>query len=135
MSSDSEKPKRLSLSQIVEMLLTRTPADRSAVTIARNAKGETQIEVKVQAGGGEDVVTVEDAEQKAREVYERLHALYPPANGHDNASVSLTRNAKGETQIAVELKTAEGSVPTLAAAAEATRETYNNLQTNYPVAS
>jgi hypothetical protein len=129
-----ERPKRMTLSQIVELLLARGATDRSTVSIARNAKGETQFEVTVRTGEDGEVVTVEDAERKALEVYGRLHEQYPMTNGHENADVELTRNAKGETQISVGIKTAEGTVATLEEAAAKAHEVYDQTRRRYPMA-
>jgi tRNA threonylcarbamoyladenosine modification (KEOPS) complex Pcc1 subunit len=46
---------------------------RSSVKLTRNAKGETQVEVKCYAADGEDVFT---AEKEAISAYERLCARY-----------------------------------------------------------
>lgn len=136
MTEQPERPKRLTLSQIVEQLLARGGGERSAVTLTRNATGETQIEVKVRTGDDGDVATVEDAERKAGEVYERLQAAYPARPGHDGSSVSLTRNAKGETQIDVAVKTSEtGSATTVERAAEIAATEYETLRARYPLAS
>lgn len=129
-----EKPKRLTLSQIVELLLSRGSADRSTVSVTRNARGETQFEVTVRTGEEGGVQTVEEAEAKALEVYARLEAAYPTRNGHDNASIEVTRNAKGETQISVDVKTAEGTVTTLEDAAEKALQVYDQTRMRYPMA-
>ncbi len=132
--SDPTPAKRLSLSQIVELLLTRSSGERSAVTLTRNAKGETQIEVHVRTGDSGDVLTVEDAEQRATDAYDRLRAKYPAANGHDESAVTLTRNAKGETQIEVTTKTSDAGLPTIDAAADAVRKVYDATRAKYPMA-
>lgn len=77
MSTPTERPKRLSLSEIVEQLLQRGSSEHSSVTISRNAKGETQLEVVVRTGDAGEVQTIEQAEQHATAVYDRLRALYP----------------------------------------------------------
>jgi hypothetical protein len=89
----TEAPKRLSLSQIVEMLLTRS-SERSSVTLTRTASGDVHIDVKVSAD------TVENAGELAQAEYERLSVIYPRASA-SLATVSLTRNAKGDTQVDV----------------------------------
>lgn len=73
----AEAPKRMSLSQVVEALLQRGGSEHSSVTISRNAKGETQLEVVVRTGDAGEVATIEQAEQHAREVYDRLRTAYP----------------------------------------------------------
>lgn len=133
-ASDPEKPRRLSLSQILEMLLSRGSGDRSTVTLARNAKGDTQLEVTVRTGEQGDAATVEEAEAKAREVYDRLREAYPLAHGHENASIELTRNAKGETQVSVEIKTADGGVATLEEASRKVEDVYDTMRGRYPMA-
>lgn len=68
------RPTRLSLSDILALMLTRGSGERSSVSLTRNARGETQIEVTVRTG---DAETIADAERDAREVYDRLRADYP----------------------------------------------------------
>lgn len=86
----SEPARRLTLSQIVEQLLQRGGAGGSSVSLTRNAKGETQLEVVVRTGEHGDVQTIAEAEQAAQEVYDRLRLRYPfgadqPAAGSDGA--------------------------------------------------
>jgi hypothetical protein len=77
---------RMTLSRVVELLLERRAVERSSVTLSRNAKGETQIEVVVRTGDDESLVaTTEDAEAVAQRVYDRLRARYPLASGHTTA--------------------------------------------------
>lgn len=128
-----EKPRRLSLSQIVELLLTRSAGERSTVSLSRNARGETQIEVTVRTGDDSDVVTVEDAERRAREVYDRLADVYPVHAAHEVGAVNVTRNAKGETQIDVDLKTDDRNVATLELAAERVADIYGRLRVQFPM--
>lgn len=132
---EAERPRRMTLSQIVELLLSRTSGERSTVSLVRNAKGDTQIEVTVRTGEDSDVVTVEDAERKAKDVYDRLHSRYPANSGHDNAGIAFTRNAKGETQIAVEVKTGDGSVASIEEAADKARDVYTQARARFPVSS
>jgi hypothetical protein len=80
-------PKRMSLSQVVEALLNRGGSEHSSVTISRNAKGETQLEVVVRTGETGNVQTIEDAETAAQAVYDRLRTRYPfGGNGAPEAS-------------------------------------------------
>lgn len=74
-------PKRMTLSNIVEQLLQRGGSEHSSVTLARNSKGDTQIEVVVRTGETGEVATIADAEAAAIEVYERLRAKYPTTAG------------------------------------------------------
>lgn len=131
----SDKPRKLTLSQIVEMLLTRGAGDRSVVSLTRDARGDTQIEVRVSTGADGEAVTVEDAERKALAVYARLREAYPLNAGHDNASVELTRNAKGETQIDVQVKTSEDGYTSLELAEGRAIETFERLRMRYPLSS
>jgi hypothetical protein len=131
----AERPKRLTLSAIVELLLSRHDGERSSVTLACDSRGDTAIEVKVRTGDDGDVLTADDAARKAREVLDRLRAAYPPSAGHDNATVSLARNAKGETQIETTIRTGDGGPRTLDEASTAARDTYERLRSRYPMAN
>jgi hypothetical protein len=71
-----ERPRRLTMSQIVELLLTRSPADHSTIRLSRNAKGDTQVDVSIRTGEP-GLETVEQARAKAEETYEHLCKLYP----------------------------------------------------------
>lgn len=79
------KPKRMSLSDVVEALLNRGGSEHSSVTLSRNSKGETQIEVVVRTGETGGVQTIADAESAAQEVYDRLRARYPMSSGYVGA--------------------------------------------------
>lgn len=132
-TAEHEKPKRLSLSQILELLLTRGSRDHSAVTLMRNASGETLIEVKVRTGDDDDVLTIADAEARAAEIYARLAAQYPPPREHANASLSLSRNAKGETQIEVKGSTSSEGAATLDELAAHVTTAYDSARMTYPM--
>lgn len=71
------RTRRMTLSDVVEQLLQRGTVGTSSVTLARNAKGETQLEVVVRTGDTGEVLTVQDAETVAVQVYDRLRELYP----------------------------------------------------------
>lgn len=71
------KPRRVTQGEIIMALLTRGSAGGSSVTIARNAKGETQYEVVVRAGSEEGIETVGDALEAAQEVADALAKRYP----------------------------------------------------------
>lgn len=137
--ADDETPteapaKRLTLSQIVELLLTRS-SDRSVVSLTRTTKGETQIEVQVRTADNGDVQTVEDAAAKAREVYDGLREQYP-ATEADDAVIELTRNARGETQIEVQVRaSAAGDITTADAASEHATKLFRDLRGRFPLAS
>lgn len=134
MSEHALKPKRLSLSEILEMVLTRQPRDRSSVTIGRTSSGETVFEVKVAAGEGTEAPLVGDAQEIATDLYTALLEKYPASEPRDPATVSLTRNAKGETQIEVTLRTGDGPAATLAAALELAVASYDEARRKYPMA-
>jgi hypothetical protein len=76
----ADRAPRMTLSQVVEKLLERGGTEHSSVTLSRNAKGATQIEVVVRTGEGGAVTTVEEAEAVAISVYERLRTRYPGAD-------------------------------------------------------
>jgi hypothetical protein len=78
----AERPKRLSLSQIVEGLLARGAREHSSVTISRNARGIPQFEVSVRTGDSEDVPDANAAYRKACELYDALDQKYP-FNGNE----------------------------------------------------
>ena len=125
---------RLTLSRIVEMLLTRN-TDHSSVSLTRNAAGDTQIEVTVRTGD-DDTPTVEEAEAKAAAIFDRLASAYPVADGHEASEVALTRNARGETQIAVTVKSgAHSDVATLDAGREKATEVFRTLRGRFPLST
>jgi hypothetical protein len=68
---------RMTLSRVVELALQRGGHTSSSVTLTRNAKGETQIEVVVRTGENPLVETIAHAEDSAGAVYDRLRARYP----------------------------------------------------------
>lgn len=76
-AAPAEPPRRMTLSQVVEALLQRGASEHSSVTLSRNSKGETQIEVVVRTGDQGAVTTIEEAEAAASEVYGRLRTAYP----------------------------------------------------------
>lgn len=87
---EAEKARRMTLSRVVEMLLEKREHGASSVSLSRNAKGETQIEVVVRTAGDGPVQTVEDAETVARTVYDSLRAKYPTASGHAGVTPPTT---------------------------------------------
>lgn len=82
--------RRLSLSDILWLVLARPARDSSSVTLSRNAKGETQIEVTVRTADTEDLATPLDAERVAIEMYDRLRRTYPLASGTPGATPTPT---------------------------------------------
>ena len=62
---------------IIRMLLERGSSEHSSVTLGRNSKGDTTIEVIVRTGDSGGVETIEEAETAAQAVYDRLRTLYP----------------------------------------------------------
>jgi hypothetical protein len=81
----AEKPRRMTMGQVVEALLNRGGSEHSSVTLTRNAKGETQI-VVVRTGDTGPVQTITDAEAAAVEVYDRCRTRYP--SGGTNGATS-----------------------------------------------
>lgn len=71
------RPHRMTLSDVVAGLLARGSSEHSSVTLTRNAKDNTQIEVVVRTGDSGAIATIEDAEAAAVRVYDRLRAAYP----------------------------------------------------------
>jgi hypothetical protein len=127
--------KRLTLSEIVQQLLARGASDRSFVQLTRNAKGETQVDVKVGVSEGSEVGTLAEAEAQARAIYDRLSAAYDVTEAAEQGTVELSRNAKGETQVEVQLRTGEtGPEPhTLEEAAARAADTYGRLRRRFPM--
>lgn len=78
-----ERPHRraLSLSEIVERLLARSTQDHSSITLSRNAKGETQIEVVVRSASEGEINTASEAAREAIRLFDTLRARYPMADG------------------------------------------------------
>lgn len=83
MSRDTadEKPARMTLGRVIERLTERGASNTSSVTLARNAKGETQIEVVVRSDPEGMPATIEEAELVAGVVFDRLRARYPMLDG------------------------------------------------------
>lgn len=73
----AEAPRRMSLSEVLELLLTRGSSEHSSVTLTRNSRGETQIEVTVRTGESGEVLTAADAAEHARTIYDDLRVKYP----------------------------------------------------------
>lgn len=96
MSSDTttERPRRMTLSDVVERLLARSASDHTSVSLARNAKGETQIEVVVRTSDGSEITTVDQAAEKAQEVYERFRNRYPLSDGKTGATPTAPAREK-----------------------------------------
>jgi hypothetical protein len=64
-------------------------------------------------------------------VERQLHAL--SRGGQDHSTVELSRNAKGDTQIRVSVRTGEGDVDTVEQARMKAEETYDHLRNLYPM--
>jgi len=80
--------RRLSLSEIVTMLLAKPGRDHSSVELTRNAKGETQINVTVRAGETDGIDTAADAATECARIYEQLRRQFPLANGKVGADAT-----------------------------------------------
>lgn len=63
------------LHEVTMQALSRSSAPTSSVELTRNAKGDTQIAVKVAAE------TVQQANDEAQRIYDGLCVLYPNGNG------------------------------------------------------
>jgi hypothetical protein len=61
----------------------------------------------------------------------QLHAL--ARGGQDHSTVELSRNAKGDTQIRVSVRTGEGDVETVEQARLRAQEQYDHLRDLYPI--
>lgn len=70
-------PKRMSLSQVVELLLAKGSSQSSSVSLTRNAKGETQIEVVIRTDREAGISSPQAAELAAQDIYDRLRTAYP----------------------------------------------------------
>lgn len=81
----AERRPGLRQSDIIRLLLERGSTEHSSVTLGRNSKGDTTIEVIVRTDERGEARTIEDAEVLAVAVYERLRTAYPfggePAGG------------------------------------------------------
>lgn len=84
----ADASKRLTLSEILELMLTRSSSEHSSVTLSRNSKGETQIEVTVRTGDTDTVRTAADAAAMARTIYDQLRSAYPMASGNTGGQAS-----------------------------------------------
>jgi hypothetical protein len=78
----TSKPHRLSLSDVLTLVLSRGSAERDSVELSRNAKGETQIVIVARTREGE---TLEDVGERARDEYDRNRMRYPLASGYVGA--------------------------------------------------
>jgi len=129
-SKTDQAPRRLTLSNILRMMITR-PAMQSSVMIARSPSGQTHFEVTVVP---DDTTTVREAEAQAVSIFDRLQVSYPSSVESDNTTVSLSRNAKGETQIEVTLR-ANDRMPTIDDVADETVRVYDRMRAGYPMAN
>lgn len=74
------EPKRLRATDVIDGLLaalSKHGGDRSSVSLTRNARGNTQIEVTVRTGDSASVQTVDECAAEATRVYDALRLLYP----------------------------------------------------------
>lgn len=77
MATNEQTSAPLRQRDIIRMLLERGSSEHSSVTLARNSKGDTTIEVIVRTSDGGEAQSIEDAEALALAVYERLRTTYP----------------------------------------------------------
>lgn len=80
--------RRVTQAEVLRALLERGSTEHDSVTLARNAKGNVQIEVVVRTGNEAGVATIEEAAQLARDVYDRLVEAYPFAGDESGAKGS-----------------------------------------------
>lgn len=81
-----ERPhRRLTLSEVLTLMLSKSGGEHSSVALTRNAKGVTQIDVTVRTGDSGTITTALEAEAAAVEIYERLRARYPTPTGYVGA--------------------------------------------------
>jgi hypothetical protein len=73
----NDPERRITQGQIIRALLERGSSEHSSVTLSRNSKGETQIEVIVRTDDRGSITSPAEAEQVAREIYDRLQTTYP----------------------------------------------------------
>jgi hypothetical protein len=126
--TEHEKPKRLTHSQILEMLLLNRAAQRCQVTLSVQANGDVLAEVRAVADD------VQDAEAAALAALARLRPILPSATAmFEPGKVGLTRNAKGETQIDLEVKS--DGTRGLSGVADDAAEEYERLRARFPLAN
>ena len=133
-SGQQTRHKRLSMSEILAMTLAKGAAKRSSVTLTRSASGDVQIEVVVSTDD-HSVMTIEDAETMAQIVFDRLTVSYPHAADREQASVALSRNAKGETQVEVSARTGSQTTRTLETLTDVVVTTYDKVRARFPMAN
>lgn len=74
------KPRALRKDDVLAALLaktTQTGSEHSSIRLARNAKGDTQIEVVVRSGDSPEIQTASDAAAEANRLYTNFCELYP----------------------------------------------------------
>lgn len=74
---DAAKPRRVTQGEIIMALLQRGSAQSSSVTLARNAKGDTQFEVVIRTDPDHGIETIDEANTLAQTVYDALATKYP----------------------------------------------------------
>ena len=94
MTDETPRPKRLTLSDVLSMVLTR-PTGGPTVSLTRTAAGDVTFDVRATAD------TLAEAGQLAEAEFNRLDALYPRKVTDHQPAVSMSRNAKGDTQLEV----------------------------------
>jgi hypothetical protein len=71
-------PNRMSVSETLRMVLQRGTGHQDSVSLTRNAKGDTQIEVVARSREDE---SLDDVGVRARAEYDLLRTSYPYTNG------------------------------------------------------
>ena len=81
-----EHGRRMTLSDVVAGLLARGSSEHHSVTLKRDAKGETNIEVIVRTSDDGTIRTPAEAEVAAQAVYDRLRERYPFGAGGEGGA-------------------------------------------------
>lgn len=123
-----ETPKRMTVSRMLELLLTKPPSG-SYVSLTRAPNGGVTIDVKVTAAEAGSPTAASIA---AEMILDALADVYPAVPDHEAATVSLTRNAKGETQIDVTGRTS-AEQPSLEGLAARVEAEYDSKRRKYPM--
>lgn len=77
MNEPAATPVRMTQGEIIRRLLERGSSEHSSVTLGRNSKGDTTIEVIVRTDERGEAQTIEEARALAVAVYNALRTAYP----------------------------------------------------------
>lgn len=79
-----EPGRRMTMSEVLRSMLDAQQnrgGHSSSVTLSRNARGATQIEVTVRSGDSPAIETAADAHAEAVRIYDALRLSYPDSDG------------------------------------------------------